>query len=312
MKGDINYHDKWLSDEICFRLVKRLYGNTGFKEGKEEFTRTIMNRALGRMVFICDSGDALEREDGLFRKAIHRRCPVENKERRIYLYQVSKTKKSVQMPTQEEIKNSFDPAPFKLPPSPSKRNPPSSSDLSSSTENKRPRVEERVSTKLAETENFWTSKDAKKLFYSEADWADEEATVAKVMERRVEKLRNVSKQPEGWRDVINGGDKDNVMTALQILHTQQRCQMLVCAYVLALNHLRHPKQKQRLTWNECCCGRNPPPLLPSTRSIHDPSGEARMAHNLSTADASSLLLSSFFDRFKKVRCLLDTIMRLSQ
>jgi len=91
-------------------------------------------------------------------------------------------------------------------------------------------------------QTYFDSPQAKKLFIGNSKSND---NVVSILEDRIEMLQHVSEYPEGWRDVVDHHDKDNLCSAFDIFVTRQRSQILCLAYIYALDNMNE------WTWLEC-------------------------------------------------------------
>ena len=58
-----------------------------------------------------------------------------------------------------------------------------------------------------EEQDYWDSSEAKKLFIGDKD---SDKSVRDIMENRIATMQRVSRYPEGWREVVEQHDKDNL------------------------------------------------------------------------------------------------------
>ena len=94
------------------------------------------------------------------------------------------------------------------------------------------------------TETYWDSPEAKKLFLGDSN---DERDVVEVLEQRIEQLQHANKTIDGWRDIIDKHDKDNLCSAHDIFIIRQRCSILCLAYMNALEEMNSAR------WVEDCC-----------------------------------------------------------
>ncbi|KAG7369296.1 hypothetical protein IV203_032039 [Nitzschia inconspicua] len=88
---------------------------------------------------------------------------------------------------------------------------------------------------------FWDSPEAYKLFKPRPS----DSNCLSAIERRI-KLLQRAQQYEGWRDLVHGGDPDNVCTNYAKLVIRQKSMFILKAYQIATLEMN------RKTWLECC------------------------------------------------------------
>jgi hypothetical protein len=93
-------------------------------------------------------------------------------------------------------------------------------------------------------ETYWDSPEAKKLFLGNSN---DERNVAEVLEQRIERLQQANKTIDGWRDIIDKHDKDNLCSPYDVFIIRQRCSILCLAYIYALEEMNSAR------WIEDCC-----------------------------------------------------------
>jgi Zn-finger protein len=91
---------------------------------------------------------------------------------------------------------------------------------------------------------YWESPEAKKLFLGHST---DERDVVDVLQQRIERLQQVNRTPDGWREVIDKHDRDNHCSSYDIFFIRQRCSILCLAYTYALEEMNAAK------WVEDCC-----------------------------------------------------------
>ena len=84
---------------------------------------------------------------------------------------------------------------------------------------------------------YFESSEARTLFGPE-----ENETVPQALQRRIELLRRANSTMDGWRDVISGGDPDDLCDETHILRIRQKSQYLCKAYMMALNEMDGAKK----------------------------------------------------------------------
>lgn len=100
-----------------------------------------------------------------------------------------------------------------------------------------------ISEKIV-VETYWDSPEAKKLFLGNAN---DERDVQNVLEQRIERLQQANRTMDGWKDVIDKHDKDNLCSSYDVFIIRQRCSILCLAYTYALEEMNSVR------WIEDCC-----------------------------------------------------------
>jgi hypothetical protein len=93
--------------------------------------------------------------------------------------------------------------------------------------------------------SYWNSQDASNLFgvkLEETALGD----VRDVLKVRVKLLQSVSSREDGWRNVVDGRDPDNLCSTSDIFAVRGRSIILCLAYQLAIINMT------KWTWIECC------------------------------------------------------------
>ena len=72
-------------------------------------------------------------------------------------------------------------------------------------------------------ESYWDSPEAKKLFLGSST---DHRSVVEVLQERIERLQQVNKSPDGWRDLIERHGVYNLCSAFDVFITRQRCSLL--------------------------------------------------------------------------------------
>jgi hypothetical protein len=93
-------------------------------------------------------------------------------------------------------------------------------------------------------ETSWDSPEAKKLFLGNSN---DERDVVEVLEQWIEWLQQANKTIDGWRDIIDKHDKDNLCSSYDVFIIRQRCSILCLAYIYALEEMNSAR------WIEECC-----------------------------------------------------------
>jgi hypothetical protein len=126
--------------------------------------------------------------------------------------------------------------------------PPRTSDGTTTPSNKRRRTGEATTITPEDilSQDYFEQGEARNLFKPR----DEDEDVRATLERRIEALRYVNANVEGWRYVIKGHDPDNLCTANDIFELRLRCQLLCQAYLFALEHMGGGSDHK--TWGQCC------------------------------------------------------------
>ena len=93
-------------------------------------------------------------------------------------------------------------------------------------------------------ESYWDSPEAKKIFLGSST---DDRSVQDVLEQRIERLQQVNRSHDGWRDIVDKHDVDNLCSPYDIFIIQQRCSILCLAYTYALEEMNSAR------WVEDCC-----------------------------------------------------------
>jgi hypothetical protein len=93
-------------------------------------------------------------------------------------------------------------------------------------------------------ESYWDSPEAKKLFLGSSS---DDRCVIEVLQQHIERLQQVNKTSEGWRDVIDKHDVENLCSPYDIFIIRQRCSILCLAYIFAVEEMNSVR------WVEDCC-----------------------------------------------------------
>jgi hypothetical protein len=62
-------------------------------------------------------------------------------------------------------------------------------------------------------ETYWDSPEAKKLFLGDSN---DERNIVEVLEQRIERLQQANKTFNGWHDIIDKHDKDNLCSSYDV------------------------------------------------------------------------------------------------
>ena len=224
------YHDKWLTDETYFRAIKAQFPaveSLGFDRGK-------LNRAISTHGETLD--DFTESNcSGRFRRETSGYDPYGNPLRRIWGYYVtvpggkvvclpSGAKNFLSLLQDEMIGDHFsvargvtevvDLTTEITEQSSAKRK--ADAKLTAIDEAKKPKHGSPAANILVET--YWDSPEAKKLFLGDSN---DERDVVEVLEQRIERLQQANKTSDGWRDIIDKHDKDNLCTSYDVFIIRQ-------------------------------------------------------------------------------------------
>lgn len=93
-------------------------------------------------------------------------------------------------------------------------------------------------------ETYWDSPEAKKLFLGNSN---DDRRVDKVLEERIERLQQANRTVDGWKDMVDKHDKDNLCSSYDVFIIRQRCSILCLAYIHALEEMNS------VQWIEDCC-----------------------------------------------------------
>jgi len=83
------------------------------------------------------------------------------------------------------------------------------------------------------TQSFWESPEAMKLFEPK----ESDNTVEETLKRRVKALAGAVAAADGWRNVVEGRDPDDLCSDSDVKAVQQRCMLLCQAHLIALKRL---------------------------------------------------------------------------
>ena len=251
------YQDKWLSDETYFRAIKAQFPTLealGFDRG-------MMNKAISSCGGATLDDFTESNQTGRFRRAAKGHDLFGNPKRKIWGYFITKPgglverppdgKKSFLSLLQDASINDRYSVARGLPEvvdltteiaeqSSAKRK--SEAYAAAKDEAKKPKYGP-FSAKIVE-ETYWDSPEAKKLFLGNAN---DERDVQNVLEQRIERLQQANRTMDGWKDVIDKHDKDNLCSSYDVFIIRQRCSILCLAYTYALEEMNSVR------WIEDCC-----------------------------------------------------------
>lgn len=91
---------------------------------------------------------------------------------------------------------------------------------------------------------YWNSPEAEKLFFSRGTGI---LSVKDMLDKRIELLQNVHATVDGWKNVVETCDKDNLCTAADIKTMQERCMTVCRAHLYARTNMNSWR------WVEDCC-----------------------------------------------------------
>jgi hypothetical protein len=92
--------------------------------------------------------------------------------------------------------------------------------------------------------SYWESPEAKKLFLGSVN---DERNVVELLEERVERLQQVNRTVDGWKDIVDKHGIDNLCSDYDIFIIRQRCSILCLAYIYALEEMNSAR------WMDDCC-----------------------------------------------------------
>ena len=253
------FRGRWVCDETWFRVLKVDYPNLESLHDKG-FNRSNLNKAIASVFKHTIDDFTGANATGKFRRGFSLTCPYDKKsKRKVWYYFVTDKGTLVERPP-EGSQLVTPPEDATIRPSRSRLRENEGDDVARSI---RQRIEENESSGsktmansnstvvlpygdcLAKSYSYWNSPEARKLFAPSESSKDDLLT--DILCRRIEKLRNVSSFPEGWRDVIETHDKDNLCTANDINIIRQKSQLLCLAYLYALESMNNWQ------WMADCC-----------------------------------------------------------
>jgi hypothetical protein len=94
-------------------------------------------------------------------------------------------------------------------------------------------------------ETYWERPEAKKLFLGDST---DERDIIKVLEEWIERLQQANKTIDGWKDVVDKHDVDNLCSYFDVFIIRQRCSILCLVYIYALD-----EEMNSARWIEDSC-----------------------------------------------------------
>jgi hypothetical protein len=251
------YQDKWLSDETYFRAMKAQFPTLD----TVNFNRSIMNRAISKCGGMTMDDFSDSNTTGVFRRRANGICPLTNERRHIWGYYITTPGGGVERPPdgkksfltllqdtaindrysvargQPEIVDLTTEISLQLS---AKRK--ADAQIASLDDRKKPNHGP-LSGRLA-METYWDSPEAKKLFLGNPN---DDRDVQNVLGERIERLQQANRTVDGWKDMVDKHDKDNLCSSYDIFIIRQRCSILCLAYIHALEEMNSAR------WIEDCC-----------------------------------------------------------
>ncbi len=256
-----------------------------------------MNRAISKGGGIILDDFTVSNSTGLFRRQARGLCPFSNQKRNIWGYYITTPGGLVERPPDgktnflsllqdESINDRYSVA----------RGMPEIVDLSTeiaqqSTIKKKAQAQLQAEDKAKKlkhgpvpsmivAQTYWDSPEAKKLFLGSVG---DNRNVVEVLQQRIERLQQVNRTVDGWRDLVDKHDKDNLCSAYDIFIIRQRSSILCLAYTMALEEMNSAR------WVEDCC----------TQAIFDSSkmGIEAAGTNERTVAGWNILLRANRERF---------------
>ena len=287
------YRDKWLSDETFLRAVKAQFPSLE----SLGFDRGAMNRAISKGGGIILDDFTVSNTTGLFRRQARGLCPFSNQKRNIWGYYITTPGGLVERPPDgktnflsllqdESINDRYSIA----------RGMPEIVDLTTQisqqstikrkaqaqleAEDKAKKLQHGTASSMIVEQTYWDSSEAKKLFLGSVS---DNRNVVEVLQQRIERLQQVNRSVDGWRDLVDKHDKDNLCSAYDIFIIRQRSSILCLAYTMALEEMNSAR------WVEDCC----------TQAIFDSSkmGIEAAGTNERTVAGWNILLRANRERF---------------
>jgi hypothetical protein len=250
------YRDKWLTDESYFRAVKAQFPTLD----SLDFDRAKLNRAISTYGGTSLDDFTQSNGTGRFRRQARGNDPYDNSKRIIWGYYVTAPGGLVQCPPSGEksflsllqdatLGDHYSVA----------RGVPEIVDLSSEIAEHSSVKRKADDAKLAAEEakkprhgcdsasvvSYWESPEAKKLFLGSVN--DERNVVELLEEERVERLQQVNRTVDGWKDIVDKHGIDNLCSDYDIFIIRQRCSILCLAYIYALEEMNSAR------WMDDCC-----------------------------------------------------------
>ena len=252
------YQDKWLTDETYFRAIKAQFPSVDTLD----FDRGLMNRAISSCAGSTLDDFSESNVTGRFRRKAKGHDPFGNPKRTVWGYFATMPGGLVERPPdgrksflsllQDATINDRYSVARGLPEivdlttaiaeqSTAKRR--AEAFIEAQDKSKKPKHGP-ASAKIV-VETYWDSPEAKKLFLGNAN---DSRDVVSVLEERIDRLQQVNRTADGWRDIIDKHDKDNLCSPYDIFIIRQRCCILCLAYTNALEEMNSVR------WIEDCCG----------------------------------------------------------
>jgi hypothetical protein len=252
------YRDKWLTDETYFRAIKAQFPDLE----SIGFDRGMMNKAISTHGGTTLDDFTESNQSGQFRRKTYGCDPFSDSKRQVWGYYVTAPGGLVERPSDGK-KNFLSLAQDKaigdhysvargvpevvdltneIAEQSSMKRKAEAKEMSSKEPAKKPKDGSTAGKILVET--YWESPEAKKLFLGDST---DERDVVEVLEQRIERLQQVNRTMDGWRDIIDKHDKDNLCSAHDVFIIRQRCSILCLAYIKALEEMNSAR------WVEDCC-----------------------------------------------------------
>ena len=271
------YRDKWLTDETYFRAMKAQFPSLN----SLDFNRCVMNRAIA----VCGGGSmddftSSSNTTGIFRRKAKVTDPFDNQKRTVWGYFVTTpgglvarppdgTRSFLSLLQDETINDRYSVARSLSEvvdltkeihvKSRAKRRAEAVDIAAAAAEAERavgkkakPSTDNTLESAAAGgtasaqilLETYWDSPEAKKLFFGNST---DDRGVVDVLKQRIQRLQQVNRSQDGWRDLIDKHDVDNLCSAYDIFIIRQRCSILCLAFILALEEMNS------VCWVEDCC-----------------------------------------------------------
>ena len=260
------YQHKWLTDETYFRAMKAQFPSLE----SLCFDRGVMNQAIAK----CGGGMlddfTSSNTTGIFRRKARGIDPFDNQKRPIWGYFVTRPGGLVERPPEgrksflsllqdESINDRYsvtrgsaevvDLTTKIQQQSRAKRKAEATAAAAEEFANKKsvlspPPHDPRSASARISMQSYWDSPEAKKLFLGNSS---DDRHVLGVLHDRIERLQQGSKSCEGWRDLIDKHDVDDLCSPYDIFIIRQRCSILCLAYIFAVEEMNSAR------WIEDCC-----------------------------------------------------------
>jgi len=264
----VRYQDKWLSDETIFRAIKAQFPSLealGFNRG-------IMNKAISSYEGSVLDDFTASNQTGRFRRQAYGIDIYGNPKRHIWGYFVTTPGGLVARPPDgkrnflsllqdESISDRYTVArglsevidltnEIQVQTKAKRR---AEAEASTAEEgNKKAKSSVSIAAAAAAgsasakilVQSYWESPEAKKLFLGTPT---DVRSVVDILQQRIERLQQVNRSPDGWRDLVDKHDVDNLCSPYDIFIIRQRCSILCLAYTVALEEMNSAR------WIEDCC-----------------------------------------------------------